>query len=256
MVLALSMGACSVVACSGVQRVSEAELEQADYHFQLAIGHWRAGENPLALRELQQALEIHPEHIDALHLWGFIYMGRRDYEEAELYFQRALEVDDERWDIHNNLGTVYLAQERWEAAAEIFRMLSRVPTYETPAHAYNNLGWAQFNLGLTRDALANFQLATEFGPDHCKAWNNLGLAWEELGNMPEARRAWEVAVDLSVCDTFAEPYYHLGVAVLDLDGDLPRAQELFDACVEAEPGSSVSRRCEEYLAAIGPPADR
>lgn len=73
-----------LAACSGSQRRPDAEtLRASDFHYQLAIGHWQAQEIPTAINELQQALQLHPDNIDALFLLGFIYQGRLNYAETE-----------------------------------------------------------------------------------------------------------------------------------------------------------------------------
>ncbi len=222
----------------------------SDYHFQLAVGHYRAREVPQALRELLAALEQNPDNADALYLLGFIYQGRGDFEMAETYYRQAIEIRPDAYDIQNNLGTVYLEQERWDEAAVIFRELTRAPTYLTPEHALNNLGWAQYNLGLYREALDNFELAVEFQPEHCLAWNNQGLAWERLDNLPDARRAYDAAVRR--CDDYPEPRYNLAMIALNVDGDTETARTLLQECVDAQPESNLGRRCLEYLEALGP----
>jgi Tfp pilus assembly protein PilF len=247
----LAVAFVSAGAGCGTTSAAEQRRQQFDYHYQLATGYWADNQTPQALAELLTAMEFIPDDPDALHLWGFIYMGRRDYPEAETYFRRALEEAPERWDILNNLGTVMLATERWTEAEEIYRQLTRQPTYGTPAHAYNNLGWAMYNLGDYRGALSNFELATEFEPSMCLAWNNLGLSWQQLGDLREAERAWDRVTGLTVCDTFAEPRYHLALLLLNAQGDPARIQELFEECQQMDRAGTIGRSCEEYLNALG-----
>ena len=237
-------------ACSGPQQNAE-QLELSDYHYQLAVGHYRAREVPYALRELLTSIGLNEDNTSALYLLGFIYQGRRDFEMAEQYYLQALGLNPELHEIKNNLGTVYLEQSRWEEAATLFRELTRVPTYMTPEHALNNLGWAQYNLGLYRDALTNFQLAVEFGPDHCLAWNNQGLAFEALDNLTDARRAYQQAIRR--CDEYPEPHYNLAIIAMNVDQNVEEAIALFQACVDAAPDSRFGTRCQEYLDAIPGP---
>jgi type IV pilus assembly protein PilF len=243
----LALAITMLPACSGAQRNAE-QLELSEYHYQLSVGHYRAREVPYALRELLTAIDLNPENTSALYLLGFIYQGRRDFEMAEQYYLQALALDPELHEVKNNLGTVYLEQSRWEEAVTIFRELTRTPTYMTPEHALNNLGWAQYNLGMYRDALTNFQMAVEFGPDHCLAWNNQGLAFEALGNVSDARRAYEQAIRR--CDDYPEPNYNLAIMAMNVDENLEEATVLFEACVAAAPDSAFGTRCQEYLNAM------
>ncbi|MFT4704800.1 MAG: Tfp pilus assembly protein PilF [Bradymonadia bacterium] len=237
--------AAGTFGCSAATQARQEEAnEQSDFHYRLSIGHYNAQEVPIAIRELNHSLELNPENVDALYLLGFIYQGRRDYEEAERLYTIALSLADERHDIRNALGTVYLETERWEAAEELFRALTRIPTYFTPGHAHNNLGWALMSQGDHSQAVEQFELAVLFQPELCPAYNNRGIAQEELGLLRAAERAYEDAIER--CSSYAEPRYRLGV-LLWREGEIEAAEELFEECEDMGPNSDFGRRCAEYL---------
>lgn len=238
----------ALVACTGSQARDDIALQQSDFHYQLAIGHYHASETPIAIRELMTSLELHPDNVDALYLLAFIYQGRRDYAESERLYEQALAIQPGRNDIKNGLGTVYLQTERWYDAEELFRALTRVPTYSTPGHAYNNLGWALFNQGRVSESLEQFELAIEFQPELCLAYNNRGMAEETLGSVRSALESFGAAI--RECPNYAEPLYRRGVLRWQLER-YDDALEDFDACYEEAPQSDVGRRCLEYLRANG-----
>lgn len=240
-----------LVACSGTQARDEIAAEQSNFHYQLGIGYFEEREIPLAIRELNEAIEIDPENDNAIFLLAFIFQGRRDYVEAERLYLRVTEVNPDRMDVRNNLGTVYLEQGRWEEAAERFRELTRMPTYQTPGHAHNNLGWALYQMGDLRGALEQFELAVMFQPDMCLAYNNQGLMYEELGNIASAQRAYERAIR-GDCTSYQEPMFRLGALLAVYELDLPRAIELFEECYDVSPESTFGMRCAEYLSSLAP----
>ena len=235
----------ALAACSGAQDREEALISDSDFHYQLAIGHYQAREIPIAIQELFTALEFYEDNADALFLLGFIYQGRLDYDQAEDYYVRALEIRPEWPEVQNNLGVVYLSQERWDDAIVIYEELVRNPTYQTPGHAHNNLGWALYNLGLVDDALEQFELAVMFQPEHCLAYNNQGIILDEQGHHRDAQRAFENAIDR--CEEYAEPRYRLGVILVQTGSDYERAEQLFQECYDTMPDSSYGQRCAEYL---------
>ena len=241
-----AVGACG----AKQQREADERREQSNFHFQLAVGHWQAREVPLAIRELEQSLRIDPRNPDSLFLLGFIFQGRRDYDRAVSYYQRALEAKPGWHEALNNLGTVFLQTSRWEEAIAIYEDLSSMPTYATPGHAHNNLGWAYYQLGYHSRALEQFEMAILFQPEHCLAYNNRGLVHQELGNVAEARRSYEQAI--SLCSRYAEPRYRLAMLLLQTRGDASRAVQLFRDCFDLEPNSNFGRRCEEYLQGMAP----
>lgn len=240
--------AASSAGCGATQERDEQLREQAEFHTQLALGHYRAREIPMAIRELQNAIDLRPDHVEAHYMLGLIYQGRRDYAEAERYYLLALRANPDFHEAKNNLGTVYLSMRRWEEAEDLFRQLTRIPTYNTPGNALNNLGWALYNQGRYREALEQFDTAILFQPDLCLSYNNRGLALERVGNPREARRAYEQAIRR--CDAFVEPHYRLAVLLVQEQETMPRAVELLQRCVELAPESEFGERCTEYLTSL------
>lgn len=218
--------------------------EQSDYHLQLAYGHWDGGEVPQAIEELELALAIDPQNTEAHYMLGFVYSGRQMYSEAIQHYRQALLLAPDRLEVKNNLGVVYLQLQRWDEAASVFEELVEVPHYATPGHAYNNLGWAQLNMGQARDALSSFEMATYLQPDLCLAYNNQGIAQEELERPEQAAEAFEEAIRR--CPRYPEPLYRLG-RIRHGQGQHDRAQQLFSQCVDLVPHTALGRRCQEYL---------
>lgn len=66
---------------------------------------------------------------------------------------------------------------------------------------------AQFNLW--REAIARFERAAELDPTYAAAWNNLAIAYEQKGDLPEARRAYERALKLAPDNDYIKRNYEL-----------------------------------------------
>jgi Tfp pilus assembly protein PilF len=238
------------VACTGPQQREEEMLEQSDYHYQLGVGHFQAREIPNAIRELLAAVEIRPEYPAALYLLGFIYQGRLDYPEAERYYLATLALEPEALEVKNNLGTIYLAQERWEDAEEIFRALTRTPTYITPGHAHNNLGLSLMRQGRAREAVEQFDMAIMFQPELCLAYTNKGEALESMGVHADAIESYEDCIALSGCNDYQLPRYRLGIMLLEA-GDTMGGLGYLAECADIAPSTELGERCVEYLEAAG-----
>lgn len=61
--------------------------------------------------------------------------------------------------------------------------------------------------GLWRDATQRFENATQLDPTYASAWNNLGIAYEQLGRFEEAKKAYERAIELDPKDQYIRDNY-------------------------------------------------
>jgi type IV pilus assembly protein PilF len=237
------MAFLSCVACAATEKKNNL-LQDADWHFQMAAGYFDSHEIPLAIKELNTALTIEPNHENAHHLLGFIYFGRRNYGKALVHLKQAVAIKPTFHSARNNLGTLYLATERWEEAIGEFSQLVDEPLYPTPELAHNNIGWAQYNQNQLARALESFRMAVFLKPAFCLAHNNSGLAYLRLRNELQARKSFERAI--KKCPTnYAEPHFHFG-KLLEQEGD-STSQQHFQRCIEISPESNWALRCQQYL---------
>lgn len=234
----LVLGGCA----SDTEQRKEA-VKKGQYHYQLGANYFSEQMVPQALRELLLAAEQDPENADALHLLGFIYMGRRDYNRAIDFFKKAIAIRPDFYICLNNLGAALLAAERWDEAILLFEDLINKPMYNTPELAYNNLGWAQFKLNNYRQASDAFEMAVFLQPKLCLAHNNLGLVRENQGNTVGALRSFQDAIE--GCPNYVEPHFHL--AQLLLKRQDPSARLYFQRCYELASDSNWGDRCRSYL---------
>lgn len=66
---------------------------------------------------------------------------------------------------------------------------------------------AQHNLW--REAIARFVKATDIDPSYASAWNNLGIAYEQQGELDEARKAYDKALKLQPDNQYIRQNYEL-----------------------------------------------
>src|SRR5678815_1979679 len=63
--------------------------------------------------------------------------------------------------------------------------------------------------GLWKEAAMRFEAATVADPSYAAAWNNLGIAYEQLGRFDDARRAYEKAMELDPDNNFILSLIHI-----------------------------------------------
>jgi len=161
----------------------------------LAQSQLFARQVPAALDTLERLLALNGRNVDALKLKArALYLAGRDADaERALNAAAALApVDDE---IVYDLGRIYYQQNRY------------------------------------RDAAAQFQRAITLNPRSHKAYDNLGLTTEALGDVPQAIRHYLKAIDLVHKD---HPHYDVVYANLaDLMLKLGEYWKAFDLAAEA-----------------------
>lgn len=82
------------------------------------------------------------------------------------------------------------------------------------AEAHNNLGLAWQDLGQFDNAVASYRRALKIDPDHAEVWNNLGTALQDIGQLDAAVDSYRRA--LKIKPDYAEGYNNLGIAFQEL----------------------------------------
>jgi tetratricopeptide (TPR) repeat protein len=93
--------------------------------------------NQLAQAEekLKRALELNPEHVEALYHLGRLYLKRNQYVEAIDVLKRAAERDPEQARIHYELFLVYTRTGEKERAAKELDLFQQLEKQERQGHS-------------------------------------------------------------------------------------------------------------------------
>src|SRR6266566_4404565 len=76
-----------------------------------------------ALANLRRALELEPDHVEALYFTGAVYAAQRRPDLAGPFLERARAKSPQDTSIAFQLGLVYFAQQEFEKAERIFEPL-------------------------------------------------------------------------------------------------------------------------------------
>jgi Tfp pilus assembly protein PilF len=105
-----------------------------DVSARLAVLYDRLGQTSEALTEYRRALEKQPKHADLWNDFGYYYLSRENYAEAEKCFRRSLELKPKHAQATNNLALTLGYQKRYQECYAIFEKSIGV------AAAHSNLG--------------------------------------------------------------------------------------------------------------------
>ena len=151
------------------------------------------GRYPQAIAELQAVREINPAWDDALIQLAAVYRDTGDLGRAESCLREAIKLRPDNWRPWNTLGAVMLRRGDFAGAREAFRQIVRI----LPG---KNRGYEQ--LGAVEILAANFAQAITFyeklpAPvESAPTASNIATAYFFARRMPEARRYYQLALDL------------------------------------------------------------
>lgn len=243
--LALGLATC---ACSGAEAERQARADKADLHCKLATNYWHAGNIELAVRELVEALNADEAHPDAHYLYGVIFFGQKNFDEATEHFRRALAGRANFFAARNILGVTYMELERWPEAIQTLTPLLKEPTYTTQYLTYNNLGWAHARSGDLRQADKHLRMAVFLNPKMCNAWRNLGLVAMQQRDFRAAVEDFTEAT--TRCPNYAELHLQRAEA-LDADGQATAADQALRKCADLAGDTALGRRCRSHMRSGG-----
>jgi DNA-directed RNA polymerase subunit alpha len=93
----------------------------AEYHFQLACLHLAQGERDTAIKHLERAVELDPNHTGALFQLGYANDLAGNDDEAIIYYERCVNHPPVHVGALMNLGILYEDNDKYDRAEDCFR---------------------------------------------------------------------------------------------------------------------------------------
>lgn len=204
-------------------------MDKDDLFHKAVEAHIR-GDLERALALYGEVIEGNPDHAEALHNAGVIYLTRGDTGKAIHSFREALRIRPDYPDALNNLATALKRTGDREAALRSMeRAVSLRPGF---VEAHFNLGNLYREMGQYERAAESFQTAACLNPHDHEALNNLGAVLSSLGQYEEARKA--CVQSLHVRPHQASAHYNLGTISMR-EGKKGDAVQSFLASLRIDP---------------------
>jgi predicted O-linked N-acetylglucosamine transferase (SPINDLY family) len=201
----------------------------------LAFNYHRTGNIEQAKQIYRQILQIDPENVNALHLFGVLALQEGRTDLAVDYISQALRLAPNFAEAHDNLGIALREQGRLEeAVASCRQALSYKPDY---AEAHNNLGIALRKQGRLLEAVASCRQALTYKPDYAEAHLNLGDSLYAQGNMKAASESCREVLRLQ--PDLAGGYNLLGL-VFWAQGKLEESLASYRQATRLRPNSAIA----------------
>jgi tetratricopeptide (TPR) repeat protein len=161
-----------------------------------------------AMVHYQQAVQLDPHRFDAYHNLGIIFMDRGAYDEAESALEASLRAKPDFADAYYSMGFLLCKMKRFSESFHYFTEAIRLDPENT-------------------------EIRTKFASSHC----DYGIALVGQGNVDEAIRQFEIALDLAPQAASATAHYNLGVTYASLKKfDLAKIE--YEKAILADPNSA------------------
>ncbi len=181
------MGALAMGCAGGPD---EQAIHRSEAEFNLAVGLIEEHNFGAAFQHLDEAIHLDPDNAEAHLLLGNLYLFREDYAHAEEHLHEAVAANTRLGtagrpalvgEAQNSLGVVYIQSDRLPLAVETLRAATSDLMYRTPHLAWGNLGWAYYEQHDYPQALAALQQAVALQPQFCNGWYRMGQVDYAMG---------------------------------------------------------------------------
>jgi tetratricopeptide (TPR) repeat protein len=170
------------------------------------------GKYPDAIKEIDKAIELHPEAPESYLQRAEIHKGGRNYFKAIEDYSKALKIapdmSDARYDFAQTLRRVKM----YGPAIEEYQKAIELEPFK--AEAYNNLGITYTELGNRDKAIEYFRKVIELDDTYTKAYNNLGAALAQKGQFDQAIEVLNQAI--RVDPKYPHSYKNLAMVYVQL----------------------------------------
>ncbi|MBI3326106.1 MAG: tetratricopeptide repeat protein [Nitrospinae bacterium] len=165
-----------------------------------------------ALKEVQEALRLDPQNVEALYYQGLVYVALNRTAEAQAAWEKAIALRPADVDVAFQLGTLYFSQEQYDKAEPLLRQVYRAEPRR------QNLG---YYLGFIDYRAKNYRAAVDLLRANVPSDENFaqlarfyaGLAMSALGFPREARAQIEEALRLQPLSPLTTPTQRFGEAL-------------------------------------------
>jgi type IV pilus assembly protein PilF len=177
--------------CASKPAVDEKEPEDgnkiADLNTRLAIVYMRDGDNELALKKLDKAIDADPAYAPAYSARGLLYNRVGAFDDADENFRKALRLEPDNSSILNNYGQVLCQHGQHAKGQEMFLKANQNPLYPTPEIALNNAGTCAMAAGDAAAAEKHFREALKINPRIAPTLLQMARISYDLGRHLSAR---------------------------------------------------------------------
>ncbi|MGH7766489.1 MAG: tetratricopeptide repeat protein [Candidatus Binatia bacterium] len=195
-------------ASARAQGTSERAIQAAVFVDRAAIAYGEAKYQE-ALKELEEALRLDPENVDALYYLGLVYTALDRPEDARSALEKARKIRPTDLDVTFQLATLHFSQKEYDKAEPLLRQVYRADPKRPNIGYY--LGIIEFNKQNFRGALNYFKANVPSDDNFAQlAGFYTGVTLARLGALGEAKAEIDQAIRLQPASPLTAPAQRFG----------------------------------------------
>ncbi len=161
--------------------------------FEAAVALHNAGQFDQAKNAYESIITACPNHAEAMHNLGLLFVQRGMFADAVIWMRRATETNPNQPIYFSNYGNVLQDLGRWaEAVPQYQKAITLDPNYADPSY---NLGNALQKINQHEAALENYRRAIAINPMWAEAHLNYGNAYDALARYEEALQCYDKVIE-------------------------------------------------------------
>jgi predicted TPR repeat methyltransferase len=183
-----------------------------------------------------EVLRRKPDWGQVLNALGTVFLDQSRPDQAKKVFEKAADLRPPYFPACYNLARLKQRENDHKGAIRIYRaMLEKQPGI---GEVWNNLGVAYREIGDPDEAISCFRRAVAFAPYMAEAWNNLGVAQDEVNLTENATNSYRKAIEIR--SDYASAHLNLGISLQKLKR-FKEAEEHYNKVLETQPDDEVAR---------------
>jgi len=183
-----------------------------------------------------EVLRRKPDWGQVLNALGTVFLDQSRPDKAKKVFGKAADLRPPYFPACYNLARLKQRENDHKGAISIYRaMLEKQPGI---GEVWNNLGVAYREIGDQDEAISCFRRAVAFAPDMAEAWNNLGVAQDEFNMIENASESYRKAIEIR--SDYTSAHFNLGISLQKLRR-FKEAEEHYHKVLETKPDDEAAR---------------
>jgi len=214
---------------------SKRTKDDSEHVFQKASLAHKEGRLAEAEKGYLEVLRRKPDSGQVLNALGTVFLDQSRPDKAKKVFEKAFDLRPPYLPACYNLARLKQRENDHKGAISIYRtMLEKQPGI---GEAWNNLGVAYREIGDPDEAISCFRRAVAFAPDMAEAWNNLGVAQDEFNMTENASKSYRKAIEIR--SDYASAHFNLGISLQKLRR-FKEAEEHYNKVLETRPDDEAA----------------